>query len=631
MRLKRVLSTATFLALVAATLGVVPVGATSASGSRLQVQLVGHTTLKAGAISTEIRPEADSDTDTSRAGSHYGINKRLEETTRPSAGGPAVAGSPVASAPSNLGTSWEGLNHFDQRFAVAEGNQFSTEPPDQGMCAGNGYVFESVNSAIAVYSSGGALLNMTALNAFYGYPFAFNRTTGVVGPDVFDPTCYYDPATQRWFQVASTLAVDSAGSFTGKSTIDIAVSATSSPIGSWNIYRIAAQNDGTDGTPNHNCAGGPCFPDYPHVGADANGFYVTINEFPFFANGYNGVDIYSFSKAQLAAGAGTVNSFVTFIDGNAQNAFTVWPAQSPGTNSYATGAGGTEYFLSSDAVFADNGRSSQIFLWALTNTSSLNGTPLPVLHKATVAVDEYAVPDPAQQKAGDAPLRDCVNDTKLVIQGLGTGCWRFFFAPQAQPAHNEVLGPIDTNDTRMQQVSYAGGKVWGALDTGVTSPSRAGIAWYAVTPSFSRAGVLSGSLAAQGVVAATGGNSLAYPALAMTSTGKGIIGFTLVGPDWFPSAAYVTLTQNGTGAIQVARAGNDSQDGFTEYKAFGPPFRPRWGDYGAAAADGNSIWLASEYIEASCTYSQWLASNFRCGDTRTALGNWSTRISKVNP
>jgi hypothetical protein len=78
MRLKRVLSTATFLALVAATLGVVPVGATSASGSRLQVQLVGHTTLKAGAISTEIRPEADSDTDTSRAGSHYGINKRLE-------------------------------------------------------------------------------------------------------------------------------------------------------------------------------------------------------------------------------------------------------------------------------------------------------------------------------------------------------------------------------------------------------------------------------------------------------------------------------------------------------------------------------------------------------------------------
>jgi len=629
MRLKRVLSTATFLALVAATLGVVPAIATSGGGSRLQVQLVGHTTLKAGSISTEIRPEADSDTTTSKAGSHYGINKRLTETTTSASGGPAVAGSPVASAPTNLATSWEGLNHYDTRFAVAGGNQFSTEPPDQGLCAGNGYVLESVNSVLAVYSSDGTVLNMTAINAFYGYPYAYNRTTGTVGPEVFDPTCYYDPATQRWFQVANTLAVDSSGSLTGKSTIDIAVSKTSSPIGDWNIYRVPAQNDGTDGTPNHNCAGGPCFPDYPHIGADGNGFYVTINEYPFFADGYNGVDIYSFAKTQLAAGAATVNSYVTFIDAS-QSAFTVWPAQSPGTTSYASAMGGTEYFLSSDAVFNNSGTSSRILLWALTNTGSLSRTPAPVLHEASVAVNQYAVPAPAAQKAGDAPLRDCVNDTTLIIPGLGSGCWRYFFAPQAQPAHNEVLGPIDTNDSRMQQVSYAGGVVWGALDTALSGPARAGVAWYAVSPSFSH-GALSGSVAGQGFVGAAGGNSLAYPALAMTAAGTGVMAFTLVGPDWFPSAAYVTLSLTGTSDIQVARAGQDSQDGFTEYKAFGPPFRPRWGDYGAAATDGSSIWIASEYIEASCTYSEWLASSFRCGNTRTSLGNWSTRISKVTP
>jgi hypothetical protein len=630
MRLKRILTSASFLALLSASLIVVPAGATSAAGTRLGVQLVGHTSLRAGDIDTEIRPEADSDTVVTKPGRRVGINRRLEETPPQSAGGPAVAGSPVAPTASALGSSWEGLNHFDTRFAVAGGNQFSTEPPDQGLCAGNGYVFESVNSVVAVYTSGGALLNKTAINAFYGYPYAYDRTTATVGPDVFDPTCYYDPATQRWFQVANTLAVDSSGNFTGKSTIDIAVSATSSPIGSWNIYRVAAQNDGTDGTPNHHCEAGPCFPDYPHIGADANGFYVTINEYAFFADAFYGVDIYSFSKSQMAAGAASPNGYLTSIDGNAENAFTVWPAQSPGTNSYATGAGGTEYFLSSDAVFNGNGRSSQIFLWALTNTSSLNGSPLPVLHKATVPVNQYSVPDAAVQKAGNAPLRDCINDTSLIIQGLGSGCWRFFFAAQAQPAHNEVLGPIDANDSRMQQVSYANGKVWGALDTGVTSPSRAGIAWYAINPNISPAGTLTGSVAGQGTLAAAGGNSLAYPALAMTGSGKGVIGFTLVGPDWFPSAAYVTLTQQGTGSIQVARAGNDSQDGFSEYRAF-PPFRPRWGDYGAAATDGNSIWIASEYIEASCTYSQWLATNFRCGDTRTALGNWSTRISKVNP
>ena len=38
-------------------------------------------------------------------------------------------------------------------------------------------------------------------------------------------------------------------------------------------------------------------------------------------------------------------------------------------------------------------------------------------------------------------------------------------------------------------------------------------------------------------------------------------------------------------------------DGFTSYKSqVGNPPRTRWGDYGYAAVDGNSIWIASEYI-----------------------------------
>ena len=43
----------------------------------------------------------------------------------------------------------------------------------------------------------------------------------------------------------------------------------------------------------------------------------------------------------------------------------------------------------------------------------------------------------------------------------------------------------DSNDTRMQQVMYANGKLWGALDTALNpdgGPQRAGIAWYIVNP-----------------------------------------------------------------------------------------------------------------------------------------------------
>jgi hypothetical protein len=46
-------------------------------------------------------------------------------------GGPGGGKSP------KVGASWDGLNFFDSRFANG-GNQFSVEPPDQGLCVGNG-------------------------------------------------------------------------------------------------------------------------------------------------------------------------------------------------------------------------------------------------------------------------------------------------------------------------------------------------------------------------------------------------------------------------------------------------------------------------------------------------------------
>jgi hypothetical protein len=46
---------------------------------------------------------------------------------------------------------------------------------------------------------------------------------------------------------------------------------------------------------------------------------------------------------------------------------------------------------------------------------------------------------------------------------------------------------------------------------------------------------------------------------------------------------------------------------------------------------GNSVWIASEYIGQTCTFAQYNATPFgRCGGTRTALGNWDTRISQVS-
>ena len=91
--------------------------------------------------------------------------------------------------------------------------------------------------------------------------------------------------------------------FSSCNHLDLAVSQTSNPTGSWNIYHIDVTNDGTNtGGANP----GPYLGDYPHIGADANGIYLTTNAYPWHFNGFAGAQIYALSKAQLAAGAATV-------------------------------------------------------------------------------------------------------------------------------------------------------------------------------------------------------------------------------------------------------------------------------------------------------------------------------------
>jgi hypothetical protein len=109
--------------------------------------------------------------------------------------------------------------------------------------------------------------------------------------------------------------------------------------------------------------------------------------------------------------------------------------------------------------------------------------------------------------------------------------------------------------------------------------------------------------------------------------------FTVVGDDHYPSSGYAPIdARKGVGAVHVAKEGLGPADGFSGYKAFGDPPRPRWGDYGAAVADGSSIWIASEYIGQTCTLDEWLTPPIgSCNNTRTALANWYTRISRLTP
>jgi hypothetical protein len=538
--------------------------------------------------------------------------------------GTSINPSKKAKSNPSLGTHFEGLNLHDQRFANG-GNQFSVEPPDQALCAGNGFLLESVNDVARVYTTAGAPATpVVDLNTFYGYPAAINRTTGARGPSLTDPVCLFDKPMNRFFMVVLTL--DHRGttaSLNGNNHLDIAVSDTGDPTGSWTIYRLPVQNNGTDGTPDHHCGNGFCLGDYPHIGADANAIYLTTNEFAVFGPGFYSAQIYGIGKSLFTGGTGSVVLFNTLgatLDGGA---FTVWPAQSPGTEFDLSNAG-TEHFLSSNAVFSNDGTSSNIYQWSLSNTSSLNtATPAATLQFTSIPVLTYAVPPRAKQKAGDRPLSQCIADTfvfptcNTTVAGIGSHNNATFGPPN---------GALNSNDSRFGQVMYANGKLWGALGTAVNvgGQDRAGVAYYVLNPS-------SGTLVLQGQ-AGLPSTDLTYPAVGVTDSGRGIVSFTLTGDNDYPSAAYAPLDAKvGMGDVAVAQAGAGPWDGFTSYVVFGSG-RPRWGDYGATAVLGNDIWAASEYVAQTCTYTQYLVvPRGQCGGTRAPLGNWSTHISKLTP
>src|SRR5262249_8046477 len=241
-------------------------------------------------------------------------------------GGPSVSSGKKAKSNPAFNSGFEGLNHYQQRYSRG-GNQFSVEPPDQGMCVGNGHVVEVVNDVFNVFDPatgasqlpdntatnivGGAPRNVNHavdLNSFYGYPPAINRATGVRGQFVTDPSCIYDQQTNRFFLVVLTLESQARGPcqgvFSCVNHLDLAVTQTGDPTGTWNVYHLDVTNDGTNtGGANP----GPYLGDYPHIGADANGIYLTTNAYPWHANGFSGAQIYALSKAQLAAGASTVS------------------------------------------------------------------------------------------------------------------------------------------------------------------------------------------------------------------------------------------------------------------------------------------------------------------------------------
>jgi hypothetical protein len=96
------------------------------------------------------------------------------------------------------------------------------------------------------------------------------------------------------------------------------------------------------------------------------------------------------------------------------------------------------------------------------------------------------------------------------------------------------------------------------------------------------------------------GNSAVFPSAAISAKGKtGVITFTLSGPDFWPSPAFVVIKDGAVkDTIYLAALSPGPADNWDGYSLEQVTSTCRWGDYSAARVDekGN-FWFAAEYID----------------------------------
>ena len=480
-----------------------------------------------------------------------------------------------ASINSSSSASLPGFDGITGNEQAAVNGGGDLEPPDQGTCAGPGTngttdVVEIINNALTVTSQSGLpLQSVTPTYALFNQP-----STAFLS----DPRCAYDATTQRWFFTEFVVGTASA---TPKkdfvpSTQFVAVSETSDPLGNYRVF-------GIDTTDLSNSVGDcPCFGDYDMIGFDANGLYITTNEFstgsaaPYF----NGTVMYAMSKQGLAAAAdGSKFPSVTryaitgdaFGSSGGSQPYHVSPASTPAEANYATN---TEYFVESNSnAYSDN----HLIVYALTNTNELGTHRTPTLQATDITSEAYSFPPDATQKQGPVPLGN----------QIGT----LFGAPYFNT--NTPQG-LQTDFNAVQEVTYTAGNLYGELDTAAGNGSKAtsAAAWFEITPSTTSNGVTA-QIAGQGYVATS--QNILYPDIVVGPSGNGYMVFALSGPTEFPSAAYTTFSNSGpTGSVNIEAAGSAPEDGFTCYIAgYGGC---RWGDYSGGAVWGDKAYLMTEYI-----------------------------------
>ncbi len=583
-------------------------------------------------------------------------------------------------------TGVKGLNAVDSASLSTNPNG-DIEPPDQGLCAGNGSVVQANNiGEIQVYNT--ALARESA-------PISLDTIMGLTRrawSSGGDTSCEYDSSNGgHWFftEIVSASPEASGGAFTGCFAAaanacyeGIAVSQGSNPLGPYYVYYLNANYDPKEpGAPS-------LLNDFAKIGVTRDAFLMFYDEFPLSSSlpglgggVFNGAQELAFDKNALERGRS-----VTLSNGQPNLNFNVaienmgrlatpdgtcagsagvdcWaaviPAQPADAGQYDNHYGGSGFMMDSldfnGFAGVPSSGDNRMAVWDWTGLRNLNSGGCGSCNgvkfggQLFTGTDPYYDPSSATepsgfvspQKAGPIPLGD-----ECGAAGLSTG---------NPPPTSCPEGGIATNGDFMTQVSQAQGQLWGATTTEVnqlfasSSEIHAGaVYWVVDTGSFDRNRQF--DITNQGYVSAAH-EDLEFPTMAAEGTGgngKAIMVFTLNGNGgpthadhggFYPSTAFGRLTATSSGlngsGINIADLGQSPQDGFSEYQGYPGTVRPRWGDYGWAIylpGGSDRLYFSNEYIQhPNCTGSAFTLTIGTCGGTRDGFANWGTSVNYVVP
>lgn len=593
---------------------------------------------------------------------------------------PTVSCDPLRAGCDNISTlqggakGVKGLNAVDS--ATHTMNKYKeVEPPDQGLCAGNGFVVEDNNiGEMQIFNAGlNRVSPVISLDRVMGLGARHWSSAG-------DTACLYDPANGgHWFitEFVSASPEAKGGPFAGCFAAvantcyeGIAVSKGSSPFGPYNVYFLNANfNPQEPGTPFQ-------LNDYAKISATRDAFLLFYDEYPLKGNGigggfFNGAQQFAFSKKALEEGLpvkkngqpnpavtvayenmghlktpnGTCKSDSKYFEPGIACWFSVIPAAPPSAGQWDNSHGGSGFMLASVDFYALGNNKLAVFDWTgLKNLNSGNCSACSGIRfggQLFSGVEHYYNPGNtpsgilAPQKAGPIPLGNRCKVTPAAVK----------HCPE---------GGIATNSDQVTEASQGNGQLWAGVNTAIVQKysstveeQHMGAAYWAVgTHSFDTTGRF--SLTKQGYISAMH-EDLEYPAFAAgASNGRAIVSFTLngnggiAGADnggFYPSSAFGRVTTRSGGllssTINIADLGQSPQDGFTEYQNYPSAtfaFRPRWGDYGAAVVMGGKAYFASEYIQyPNCTGPAFTLTIGTCGGTRNGFTNWGTSVNSVSP